>query len=71
MRIHAHSDIHILYSWTQTHSEQAIVLLSQQMLSLSNWLSKNKGRALDGPAAAMLIQSRGMPYAVPTHVLGP
>lgn len=56
MCIHTHTQL-----WTQTHREQAIVLLSQQMPSLSNWLSKNKGRALDALLQLCSFSLQGCP----------
>lgn len=41
---HAHTN----FAFTDTYTP-AIVLLLEQMLSLSNWLSKNKRAALDAP----------------------
>lgn len=39
------------------------------MLSLPNWLGKNKGAALDAPLK--LARSTGKLSAAPTHIKGP
>ena len=54
---------------TRTRSEQAIVLLSWQMLSLSNWLSKNKGRALDALLQRCSFSLQGCPLLY-QHIYG-